>query len=144
MHTSSTPIRGKCLCGSVEFEISVRPALLQCHCSLCRKQSGSVANAAAIIEAKHFRWISGEDKISSFVRSPRFRSDFCSVCGSPVPNPQSERYMWVPSGLFEGNEPLEIAVHIYVGSKSHWDTLPNPGVRFETRPDTETLVRLLA
>ena len=47
---------GKCLCGEVQFEIlGDLPNLYQCHCSLCRKVSGSSSNSAMLIEAKNYK-----------------------------------------------------------------------------------------
>jgi len=130
-------MRGKCLCEAVEFEITgVIPKLYQCHCSLCRKQGGSTSNTAAIVPLENFRWLSGENNISSYVRPTGFRSDFCSTCGSTVPNPlRKTRFYWVPSGMFEGSEKLEISAHLYVGSKARWDTAPLSGEVYDTMPD---------
>src|SRR5579859_2238045 len=81
-------MRGKCLCEAVEFEIiGSNPKLYQCHCSLCRKQGGSTSNTATVVAFENFRWVSGQERISSFVKPTGFRSDFCSMCGSTVPNP---------------------------------------------------------
>src|SRR5262245_19556634 len=115
-------MRGKCLCERIEFELlGATPKFYQCHCSLCRKQGGTSSNTATIVEARDFRWLSGQDGISSFVKPTGFRSDFCSRCGSPVPNPlRSTPYYWVPAGLLEGSEQLEIVAHLYVGSKASW------------------------
>ncbi len=75
---------GKCLCGKVQFEINGEtPHLYQCHCSLCRKQSGSSANAATFIFERNFTWTNGEEIITSFLKDTGFRTDFCSNCGSP-------------------------------------------------------------
>ncbi len=42
-------MHGQCLCGAVKFEIlGPLPKLYQCHCSLCRKQSGSASNPERI------------------------------------------------------------------------------------------------
>jgi len=139
-------MQGKCLCEQVKFEITgVTPKLYQCHCSLCRKQGGSTSNTAAIVAAENFRWLSGEQNISSYVKPTGFRSDFCSTCGSTVPNPlRKTRFYWVPSGMFEGSEKLEIAAHLYVGSKAHWDTAPLSGQVYDTMPDDMlTFIRAL-
>jgi hypothetical protein len=46
-------MRGNCLCGAVEFEIvGELRRLYQCHCSLCRKQSGSTSNSSLLIESE--------------------------------------------------------------------------------------------
>ena len=124
---------GRCLCGQVEFEIaagSVR--LYQCHCSLCRKQGGSSSNTATIVAAEHFRWLRGHERISSWVKETGFRSDFCSTCGSPVPNPlRNLPYFWVPAGLLEETNKLEIVAHLCVASKASWDLIGASGVRYE-------------
>ena len=122
-------MRGTCLCEAVSFEISGPiPKLYQCHCSLCRKQSGTMASAALLVAAEDFRWLSGEAQISSFVKATGFRSDFCSRCGTTVPNPlRGTPYVWVPSGMLAGSENLEIAVHLFTDSRAHWDTAPLVG-----------------
>lgn len=136
---------GNCLCEAVSFEIiGPVPKLYQCHCSLCRKQGGSMASTATIVAAENFRWLSGQELVSSFRRTTGFRSDFCSRCGSTVPNPLRDMpYVWVPSGMLDGAEPLEIAVHVYVGSRAHWDTAPLTGSVYDTGPDLHALMQAL-
>ncbi|MEO8006270.1 MAG: GFA family protein [Betaproteobacteria bacterium] len=138
-------MRGKCLCETVEFEITgAISKLYQCHCSLCRKQGGSISNAATVVAIENFRWIAGQANISSFVKPTGFRSDFCSTCGSPVPNPlRNTPYYWVPSGMFDASEQLEIAVHLYVGSRASWDTAPLSGTQYDTMPEMLTFIRVL-
>jgi hypothetical protein len=88
-----------------------------------------------LIESESFRGLGGEDRISSYVKESGFRSDFCSRCGSPVPNPlRSTRYVWVPSGLLDGGLPLEVGAHVCVGSKASWDAIPAEGTQFEHLP----------
>lgn len=137
-------MRGTCLCGQVEFEIvGIVPKLYQCHCSLCRKQSGAASNAAAIIGSQHFRWLGGQEHISSWVKDTGFRSDFCLTCGSPVPNPLGNTpYYWVPAGLLEGNVPLSVSAHLFVGSKASWDVITSPGKQYEAMPELHELLRL--
>lgn len=138
-------MHGKCLCGQVEFEIvGAVPKLYQCHCSLCRKQGGSTSNTAMIVAAENFRWLAGEEQISSWVKETGFRSDFCSTCGSPVPNPlRSTPYFWVPAGLFDDDTPLEVVAHLFVGSKSPWDNISSPATQYETSPELAELLELL-
>lgn len=135
---------GKCLCGQIEFEISgTIPKLYQCHCSLCRKQSGASSNTATIIAEAHFRWVDGQEYISSWVKDTGFRSDFCSHCGSPVPNPLgSTAYYWVPAGLLEEDVQLSVSAHLFVGSKASWDVISSPGRQYETMPELHALLRL--
>ena len=93
-------MKGKCLCGEVEFKLSGDvPNIYQCHCSLCRKVSGSASNSAILVESKNFSWLSGLENISHFVETSGFISDFCSSCGSPLPNLLKNGVgYWVPAG----------------------------------------------
>lgn len=143
--STADSIRGKCLCGAVEFEVAgPMPRLYQCHCSLCRKQGGSISNTGAIVRLERVRWLAGKELVSSWVKPSGFRSDFCSKCGSPVPNPLRDTpYYWVPTGLFEGGEDLQIAVHLYVGSRAAWDTAPLEGAQFDSMPEMREFIRLL-
>ena len=138
-------MRGECLCGQVKFEVLGKlPRLYQCHCSLCRKQSGTASNAATIVAAANFCWRAGVEHISSWVKDTGYRSDFCSRCGSPAPNPLGNaRYFWVPAGLLDVSAELEIGAHFWVSSKAGWATISSGGVRFETIPDLAALLELL-
>lgn len=138
-------MRGHCLCGQVEFEIAgERFKLYQCHCSLCRRQGGAFSNAATIVPAGSFRWLRGADLITSWKKSTGFRSDFCSCCGSPVPNPLRDLpYVWVPAGLLDGGDQLEIVAHLCVASKVPWDTSSLQGTCFDELPDLTEFVALL-
>ena len=138
-------MRGKCLCGAIEFELDGDlPNLYQCHCSLCRKVTGSSANAAFRIAADQFEWISGSGKIREFVTETGFKSHFCATCGSPVPNLTSnDSAYWIPVGLLEGTSELELVAHLYVASRASWDVIEDAGKQFDKMPDAEVLDRLL-
>src|SRR5437868_12995886 len=138
-------MRASCLCGSVRFQISGElPIMYQCHCSLCRKQGGSSSNSAVVIKATDLAWTAGQELISSYVKPTGFRSDFCSRCGSPVPNPlRSTSYYWVPVGLFDDEAKLEIGAQLYVGSKASWDEISPHGKHYDTAPDPSEFVAVL-
>lgn len=143
--STDTPLHGSCLCGAISFEIDGPfPRLYQCHCSLCRKQGGSVSNTGLIVAVDKFRWASGEKLITTWQRSTGFRSYFCSRCGAPVPNPLRDTgYVWVPSGLIDDGESLEIGAQLYVGSRAPWDKTQGSGTEFDTAPDLRKLIALL-
>ncbi len=138
-------MKGSCLCGAVEFAVDPPyPALYQCHCSLCRKQGGSVSNTGLIVAANQFRWIAGESLVSRWTRETGFRSWFCSRCGSTTPNPLRDTgYIWVPTGLLAGDAPLEIRAQLYVESRASWDAILGPGEEFETAPGLAALIAFL-
>jgi hypothetical protein len=138
-------MRGKCLCGEVEFEIlGAMPRLYQCHCTLCRKQGGSASNSATIVANENFRWLAGERNIASWVKDTGFRSDFCSKCGATLPNPlRTWPYYWVPAGLLDGDIGTEVVAHYYVGSKAAWDVIGAQGVRYDEVPDMAEFIAIL-
>lgn len=138
-------MRGHCLCGQIGFEIDgSRIKLYQCHCSLCRRQGGSLSNTATIVSNERFRWLQGADRVSSWIKDSGFRSDFCATCGSPVPNPLRKLpYYWIPAGLLEDTDCLEIVAHLHLSSRAPWDSIPTEGACFENLPKLRELLELL-
>ncbi|GAB2883335.1 GFA family protein [Microbulbifer echini] len=138
-------MNGKCLCGAVEFQLDgPLPDLYQCHCSLCRKLSGSASDTAMFIGRDQFRWVRGLDKISSYRKTTGFRADFCGSCGSTVPHLMSNTtHFWVPAGLLDGEFSGKVAVHLHVNSKACWDEIGGQGEHFAEMPEIEELSRLL-
>jgi hypothetical protein len=128
-------ISGSCLCGGVRFEIdrAVGPFEL-CHCSRCRKASGSAFVAGLGVEVREFRLLCGADLVRRYeapIREcpPAYRVAFCSRCGSPVPDPPAEAtWFEIPTGLLDGDPVIRPDKHIFVECKSAWfeitDTLP--------------------
>lgn len=116
-------MKGKCLCGQVEFEITGKiPNLYQCHCSLCKKATGAASNSSFVIGLDDLRWLKGKDQIRSFTKDNGYRTDFCGTCGSPVPNKMNVGdYMWVPAGVLEGGLDRKVAAHIFTESKADWE-----------------------
>ncbi len=138
-------MQGKCLCGVIEFELSGDiPNLYQCHCSLCRKVTGSSANAAFRIAADQFAWKSDTDQVRKYVTETGFKSHFCGNCGSPLPNlTADDSAYWVPVGLLEAADRLKVVAHLYVTSRASWDEISEAGEHYDEMPDAETLDRLL-
>jgi len=122
--------RGECNCGSVAFEIKASLAdVFICHCSICRRSTGSNGIAIVVIENDDFKWAIGEDLISTW-RKPGhdYQLWFCSKCGSPLPGKNNDNSMFVPAGLIsEGGENLKVAHHIWVQSKANWDQIGDSG-----------------
>ena len=139
-------MKGECLCGNVKFEISEEIRnFYQCHCSLCRKVTGASANTATFVQGNAFRWISGESDIKSYKKPSGYRSDFCSVCGSLVPNSLRDTSMvWVPAGLFDEPVASKVSVHLHTESAAAWEQDTADCVRLDGGPDSlEALNNLL-
>jgi len=126
-------VRGSCLCGGIRFEYTrAVTGVGMCHCSLCRKVSGSASNAVVLVPEADLKWLSGEDLRQNFVKPTGWSTTFCRTCGSPVP----EKYggaaaYWVPAGLLDDDPGLPISGHIFVGSKAPWDEIGGSAPQFQ-------------
>lgn len=103
-----------------------------------------MSNAATIVANNHFHWLGGAELISSWKNEGRFRSDFCSTCGCPVPNPlRNMPYFWIPAGLLEDSGKLEVVAHLCVASKASWDSVPLQGALYDELPNLSEFISLL-
>jgi hypothetical protein len=138
-------IRGGCLCGGVRFELTcaVGPFEL-CHCSRCRKVSGSAFAAALGVRTREFRLLEGAELIGRYeapiVESPpAYRTSFCRRCGSPVPDPiAGAEWFEIPAGLLDDDPQLRPERHILVERKAPWHEITDALPRFD-RPALQAL-----
>ena len=115
-------VSGKCLCGAVRYEIegSISPIWL-CHCSKCRRATGSAFHASAVCRPEQFRWLQGEDEIAEYADTPGYKTRFCRTCGSPVPSYLEDFGMvFLHAGGLDGDPGRGVVHHIFVGSKAPW------------------------
>lgn len=123
-------MRGECNCGAVGFEISAETSsVFVCHCSICRRFTGANGIAVLVVDNSAFRWLRGEDHISRWSKPQGdWHAWFCRVCGSALPGPNDATRMFVPAGaISQGGENLEVAHHVWVGSKAVWDEIGDSG-----------------
>ena len=138
-------MKGSCLCQTVCFELTAPiPDFYQCHCSLCRKLSGSASDTATFIAKEQFQWSQGKDAINSFKTTSGYRSDFCANCGSTVPHlMQNGKQYWVPAGLLEEDCNSLIVAQLYINSKAQWDVINPNGSHFTEMPSMSELNELI-
>jgi hypothetical protein len=97
-------LKGSCLCGSIAFEVAgpIR-GIGSCHCSKCRKVSGTNGNAQFIVRMDKFKWVHGRQNVATFKRADGWGPTRCKTCGSPVPDSYDNgEHMWVQAGLMDG------------------------------------------
>jgi len=117
---------GQCLCASVRFSLEAAPLFFyRCHCSLCRRQTGTGYNCATIVTAAHFHWLAGQADISTWQKPSGYRNDFCKQCGTTVPNLlRGLPYVWVPLGLLDPQTHSMTCIGDYcLNDAMDWDTL---------------------
>ena len=118
-------ITGECFCGEVKYQVDgkLRDAR-SCHCSRCRKAFSSQASAYALVEPQEFKWLSGEDLLTSYVGRHGFGLRFCSQCGSTICGIINGTIHGVTLGCVNDDPEIELGKHIYVGSKAKWEVIP--------------------
>ncbi len=120
--TTTTP--GSCLCGAVQFEISGGfDAFFLCHCSRCRKNSGSAHGANLFASKATIAWQSGEENIASYrLPDTRHERSFCKTCGSALPGVRmGGALLVVPAGSLDGPVGIRPTAHICCASRAEWD-----------------------
>jgi len=131
-------IRGSCLCGAVEFAIpSGQGGFQYCHCSRCRKTSGSSHAANLVLPAEQFRWLRGEHRVVQYTHEPaeRYCNAFCSTCGSKLPwRTRNGKWFIVTAGSLDEDPDLRPERNIFWGSRAPWYVSPDDLPLFDTVP----------
>jgi hypothetical protein len=129
------PITGECFCGSIKYQVDgkLRDAK-SCHYSRCRKAFSAQASAAAFVEPSEFRWLSGEDLLTSYVGVHGYGLQFCRTCGSTLCTIYKDEIRQVSLGCVNGEPDIEIGQHIFVGSNASWEVLPEGVTQFDEWP----------
>ncbi|MEP3329176.1 GFA family protein [Sedimentitalea sp.] len=118
------PITGQCLCGAVKFRISGEfESFFLCHCSRCRKDSGSAHSSNLFSSTAKLTWLSGEESINTFRLSGSLHAkSFCAACGSALPFSQPEiGFLVVPAGSLDSRIDMRPNAHICCSSRANWD-----------------------
>jgi len=68
----------------VSYEIDRLESLGHCHCITCRKTHSAAYATTGRVPRANFRWLTGEDKLTSYESSPGKRRFFCSICGCHI------------------------------------------------------------
>jgi len=131
---------GGCLCGAVRYEISgpVRAAEY-CHCSMCRKASGSAFSSNAEVAAVDFRWVAGSELLSEFASSAQRRKCFCSTCGSHlvIRRLDDPGTIIVTLGTIDSDAGVRPNRHVFVDSRATWFEITDDLAQFHVYPGFE-------
>jgi len=82
MSAPSTPREGGCLCGAVRYRLRRVESAYWCHCTMCRRASGSGALPWATVARADFELTRGT--LKTYASSPGVARGFCGACGSPI------------------------------------------------------------
>jgi len=122
-------IRGSCLCKSVQFEAqSVKGPGSACHCVMCQKAHGAPFGAYVALDG--FKWLSGEDMVTTYQSSEHCSRSFCSKCGATLQfyDHRKPHHTSFSVSTLDGDHGATIGRHIYVDTRVDWypilDDLP--------------------
>lgn len=131
-------MRGSCLCGTVTYQVTPPFKIFQyCHCSRCRKFTGSAHASNLFVPPSQFQWLSGEDTVGRFEhpQAKYFATCFCRNCGSSLPwAVQGGKNIVVPAGTLNEDPGIRPQQNIYWGSKAPWYISPCELTRFDELP----------
>ena len=125
-------LNGSCLCGAVRYR--VRAPFIRfahCHCSRCRKATGSGHATNLVVAPANLEWVEGQDKTQRFdlPSAKSFSTAICRACGSPVPRLSRDgQRAIVPAGSLDDVPSIQPTARAYWDSRAPWscsgDDLP--------------------
>jgi hypothetical protein len=96
-------------------------AVWVCHCSLCRKATGSSGNSILIVPKDRFRWTKGEDHGVTFALRPTYTVTRCKTCGTPLPAETDETKVYLTAGTLDTPLGKGVRTHLFCASRADWD-----------------------
>ena len=136
--------KGSCLCRGVQYEIAGEIGEFgYCHCTSCRKASGTAHAANAPVQRADFQLLSGADYLSEFESSPGKARVFCRRCGSPL-------YAYLRAdmdtirirlGTLDTPFAKQPRAHTWVSEKAPWEPIDDKLPQFSAWPPRSILVQ---
>jgi hypothetical protein len=136
--SAETVVKGSCVCGAVAFEIKPPYRFFQyCHCSRCRKRTGSIHAANIAVLADQCAYTRGEENVKRFELSTAvgWSNCFCATCGSGLPWRTRNGKAWiVPSSALD-DDPIERPTrNVHMASRATWEVPAATLPEFEGEP----------
>ena len=137
---------GSCFCGAVKYRLTAAPMFVNsCHCTECRRQTGSAFAINAVIETDRIELLEGSlAPVPVLVPSESGRPHDIYRC------PQCQSALWSDYGRRPAIRFLRVATlddpaafppmaHIFTRSKIDWVVLPPGAPAFEVYYDMQAL-----
>ncbi len=131
--------KGTCLCGRVEYQVTGPFEVFHiCHCSQCRRSTGSAHAANIFTTQDKIRWLSGEELVKRFdPDQPGVISKaFCTHCGSLVPYTSSKSgKLIIPAGGLSEDPEIRPQDNIFWVNRADWYDSVAQAPRFDAFPE---------
>lgn len=120
----SETFRGGCLCGGVRYEIQGEPVrFYHCHCSRCRRATGTGHASNLMVKLGSVTWEKGEELLHRYKvpEAERFTTAFCGTCGGQLPRVLPELNVAViPAGSLDEAPSIAPQARIFWDSRAEW------------------------
>jgi len=112
-------LKGSCLCATVRYEMEGPfEVLSHCQCSMCRRHHGAAFATFVTVPLSGFRWVAGEEALSTYQSSAYGKRTFCSKCGSVMPVVEPETGIaFCPAGNLDGEHGIQPQSFVGSGSR---------------------------
>ncbi|MGC2082461.1 MAG: GFA family protein [Bradyrhizobium sp.] len=123
-------LTGRCLCGAVSYQVAdAFEYAMNCHCTDCRRATGSAFKPFAGIRREQLAISDGADTTLIYGDVTAAHDVHCGRCGSLLFSVVRDgAYAHVTLGTLTDAPSIRPTMHIFVGSKAPWyeisDDLP--------------------
>jgi hypothetical protein len=125
-------LAGRCACGAVHYQVAdAFVYAANCHCSGCRRATGSAFKAFAGIERHELQLTSGDGNLK-IVGDENGHDARCATCGSLLYSVVRDgAFVHVAMGTLVDDPTIRPTKHIFVGSKAPWFTITDDLPQFD-------------
>ena len=124
MTDETLTLTGSCLCGGVRFAATgLRPTVVFCHCTQCRKTSGHYWAATRAPRAG--LTFTSDATLTWFTSSDRARRGFCATCGASLFYQSNDAdHVGIAAGCLDGATGMTPLRHIFTADAGDYYTIP--------------------
>ncbi|MDK1289998.1 GFA family protein [Pseudoalteromonas umbrosa] len=118
--------KASCLCKGVQLEINGSiDNIIHCHCSLCRKSSGTAYATNGFIDTSSLKIVTGQELVNAYAFKPGRLRHFCRNCASPLfsSNVDLPEKLRIRLGILDSDINERPASHNFMASKANWDQI---------------------
>ena len=131
-------LAGKCLCGAVQYAVADEFVYAaNCHCSNCRRTTGSAFKPFAGIESGKIQITQGADNLLIFGDAAA-HDKHCRLCGSFLYSlVRDGAFVHVAMGTLVDDPRIRPDKHVFVGSKAPWFTITDDLPQYDEHAPAE-------
>ena len=137
MSDSNAPrvLTGQCLCRAVTYAVAdAFHYAMFCHCSNCRRATGSAFKPFAGIPREKLSIVQGKQHVKDYGGDGNFDAH-CRECGSLLYSVVRDgKYVHVAMGTLIEEPSIRPDKHIFVGSKAGWHDITDDLPQYEAFP----------